>query len=220
MRKLNYFLSILLVIFMSFTIMFLSSNLVLRTSAMYSFHFNDSEVMYDIPYNVTGSDMSKEIASYWWSLDSEPFQVYEDNRIFKDPIFEKTEQEAMGKAKIFINLELVAGVLCLVGFLGIYIYMLRKNFKEALRNRFRCGMIITLMLLVGRIVFLCIKSCRLWAYKTFIGVELSKNSTLSIILGDPLFKTYLIFGSIIGVALLAVMAYVHFNLTKPERIFY
>ncbi len=220
MRKLNYFLSIMLVIFMSFMIMFLSSNLVLRASAMYSFHFNDSEVMYDIPYSVTGNDMAKEITSYWWSLNSKPFQVYEDNRIFQDPIFEKAEQDVMGKAKLFINLEFAAGVLCLAGFLGIYIYLLKKNFKEALRNRFRCGAIITIALLIGRIIFWNIKSCRLWVYQNFIGIQLPKNSTIGIILGDPLFKTYLIFASIVGVALLAVMTYIHYNLTKPERIFY
>lgn len=220
MRKINFFFSILLIFIIPPMILFLSSNLALRVPMTYSFHFNDSEVIYDIPYNVTVNDMAEEIASYWSSFDSKPFQVYEDNRIFKDPIFEKDEQEAMERAKETINLELAAGLILLALSLSIYIYFLKKGFKKALRNRCGISLILTVCLLIGQIAAFCQSPFRIWLYGRSIGVSLHKGSILATILGAPFFKTYLIFASIAGAALLGVITYIHFKLTKPETIFH
>ena len=220
MRKLNYFFSFILVITMSLAIVLLSSNLVLRTPATYSFHFNDSEVMDEIPYNITGNEMSGKIVSYTFSFSKEPFQVYEENGKFKDPVFKSNEQQVMQKARNIINVGLAAGLVCLAAFIGIYIYLFKGNFKKALRNRFKIGMGITAALLVAQLVAFNLKPFRKWLYNSLIGIKLTKDSTLAVILGDPFFKTYLIFTTIAGFALLAIAAYVHFKVTKPERIFY
>ena len=54
-----------------------------------------------------------------------------------------------------------------------------------------------------------------------IGIKLHKDSTtLALVLGDPFYKTYVLFASILGVVFLAVLTYVNYNLTKPSRIFY
>lgn len=220
MHKLNYFLSVLLVILMSLVIVFCSSALVLRMSTTYLFHFNDSEVMYDIPYSVKGSDMAGEITSYFMSFKDEPFQVYEDNRIFKDPIIEKEDQQVMKKVKRIINIELLAAIVSLAGFLGIYFYLYRKNFKEALRNRIKVGIGITVLLLTARVVAVCLKPCRVWAYNKFIGVKLPEFSIIGTILGDPFYQTYIIFATLAAVILTGIILFIHYKLTKPERIFY
>ena len=220
MRKVNYLLSGLLVVFMSLMIILLSSNLVLRMSATYVYHFNDSEVMYEVPYNVTGNEMAKEITSYFSSFSSKPFQVYEDNRIFKDPIMEKEDQEVMKKAKKILNIELAAGLLSAAVFFGIYFYLFRMNYKKALRNRYRAGIVLTLVLIICHGVFVAIKSCRKFLYAEFIGMKLSKYSIVGTMLGDPFFKTYIMFATLVAIVFLAVMTYVHYTITKPERIFY
>lgn len=220
MHKLNYFLSVLLVLLMSLVIVFFSSNLVLRMSTTYLFHFNDSEVMYEIPYSVTGSDMAKEITSYFTSFSDKPFQVYEDNRIFKDPIMEKEDQQVMKKVKTILAIELAAGLVSLAGFLGIYIYLYKKNFKEALRNRVKVGIGLTALLVAGRVVAVCLKGCRVWAYNKFIGVNLPEFSIIKIILGDPFYQTYILFATLAAVIFTGIVVFIHYKLTKPERIFY
>lgn len=220
MHKFNYLCSIILVITLPLMIVILSSNLILRVSETYNFHFNDSQVVSEIPYNVTGGELSSEISSYWSSFDDEDFQVYEKNGNYKDPIFETDEQQAMKKAKNILNIELAAGFLCLVIAAAIYIYLWKNQFLEALRKRYTAGAVITIVLLVLQAVFWMIRPFRLWAYTTFIGVELTKDSTLAIILGDPFFKTYLLFATILGGAILALLTYINYNLTKPTRIFY
>lgn len=221
MHKFNYFCSIVLVVTLPLMMVILTSNLILRVSVTYTYHFNDSQVMDEVPYSITGTEMGSEIASYWSSFSSDDFQVYEDNGIYKDPVFKSDEQQVMRKTKNILNIELAAGLLCLAISLAIYIYLLRNGFRDALRNRYRVGAGLTVGLLIAQAVCWMSKGFRLWAYQTLIGIEFHKDSTtLALILGDPFYKTYVLFASIFGVALLAVLTYVNYSLTKPSRIFY
>lgn len=219
MHKFNYFCSVILAITLPLMIVILSSNLVLRMSGSYNFHFNDSQVIDEIPYNVTGQEMAKGISSYFNALNNDEFQVYEQNGHYKDPIFEEKDQIAMKKAKSILNIGFGAGVLCLVVSAAIYIYLLRSGFKEALWNRFRLGIGITTALLIAHGISLCIRPVRLWIYRSLFGA-FGKDSILITVIGDPFFKTYLLFALIIGFALLGVLTYASYHLTKPNRIFY
>lgn len=221
MHKFNYFCSIVLTITLPLMIFILSSNLVLRVSATYTYHYNDSQVIDEIPYYVTGNQMAEGIASYWSSFSGEAFQVYEKNGTYQDPIFDEAEQRVMQKAKRILNIELAAGILFLAITLAIYVYLYRNGFREALRNRSLAGQVIALLLLIAHGVCWHIKGYRLWLYDQLIGIQLPKESTTLItVLGDPFFKTYVIFASIFGAALLAVTCYANYLLTKPSRIFY
>ena len=220
MHKFNYICSIILVITLPLMIVILSSNLILRVSATYTYHFNDSQVISEVPYNVEGTEFADKIASYWSSFDDEPFQVYEDNGMFKDKIFEKDEQAVMSKAKHALNIELAAGMLCLAVSLAIYIYLLKSGFTEALRNRYKACIGLTIILLVVQVVCWSMKDFRVWLYDTFIGLPLHQDSILALILGDPSFKTYMLFATIFGAAILAILTYIHHSLTRPDRIFY
>ena len=220
MHKFNYFCSIVLTITLPLMIFLLSSNLVLRVSATYTYHYNDSQVIDEIPYYVTASQMADGIASYWSSFSGEAFQVYEENGTYQDPVFDETEQQVMQKAKRILNIELAAGLLFLAITLAIYIYLYRSGFRDALRNRSWVGLGIAPVLLVAHGICWHIKSYRVWMYTHLIGIELEKDSTLAIVLGDPFFKTYVIFASIFGAAMLAAICYANYLLTKPSRIFY
>lgn len=220
MRKFNFFCSVILIVTMSLAITILSSNLILRMSSTYVFHFNDSQAISEIPYYVTESDVAGAITGYWSSFKSDKFQVYEENGNYKDPVFIADEQQAMQKAKSILNIELAGGFLCLLISCAIYFYLWKNQFLEALRNRFRVGIGSAAVLMIARGILVGIKGFRKWLYSNLIGVKLSKDATLVVLLGDPFFKTYLIFVSIAGIAMIAVLTYVHYSLTKPSRIFY
>ena len=221
MRQFNYICSIILVITLPLMIVILSSNLILRSSATYTFHFNDSQVVMEVPYSVKGDAFASEITAYFNSIFSdEPFQVYEDNGLFKDEIFEKDEQAVMQKAKDVLNIELAVGLFCLVLSVGIYVYLLKCGFYEAVRNRFKVCIGVTAGLLVLQAVLFSIKGFRIWLYNGLIGLPLHKDSILQLILGDPSYVTYILFASIFGAGALAILTYLHHELTKPRQIFY
>ncbi len=221
MHKFNYLCSMILAVLMPLMIVILTSNLVLRVSEVYVFHFNDSQVVREIPYNVSERDMAEGIASYWSSFSGEAFQVNEDNGVYQDPVFDQTEQRIMWRVKTVLNIALAVGLFCFAIVLAVYIYLWKNGFRDALRNRYRVGAVLTAALLVGQGICWYSKGFRLWAYRFFVGIELPKESTtLLTVLGDPFFKTYILFASIFGAAVLALLTYINYHLTKPERIFY
>lgn len=221
MHKFNYLCSMILAVLLPLMIVILTSNLILRVSETYVFHFNDSQVVTEIPYNVTERDMASGISSYWSSFSGEAFQVYEDNGVYQDPIFDETEQRIMVRIKAVLNIELAFGLFCLAIALAVYIYLWKNGFRETLRNRYRAGAVLTVLLLIGQGICWYSKGFRLWIYNFLVGIELPKESTtLLTVLGDPFFKTYVLFASIFGAAILALLTYINYHLTKPERIFY
>lgn len=64
MRKFNFFCSLILVLSTTIMIVTLGQNLVLRTTAGYTFYFNDTRVVSKISGNYTNSEMSQEIVSF------------------------------------------------------------------------------------------------------------------------------------------------------------
>ena len=78
MRKFNFFCSLILVLSTTIMIVTLGQNLVLRTTAGYTFYFNDTRVVSKISGNYTNSEMSQEIVSFMNSWRPDEFQVYED----------------------------------------------------------------------------------------------------------------------------------------------
>lgn len=220
MRKFNFICSIIVTITLPLMIVIISSNIALRTSSMYKYHFNDSQVIDEVPYDISGAYVAGRVSSYWWSMDSGSIQLYEDNGIYKDPVLNATEQKVMKKAKVVMDIELGIGFICLALTLAVYGYFCKKNFKAVLRKRIWAGTGITVILFIAQAVCWCIKSIRIWAYDTFIGIKLAKDSTLAILLGDPLYVTYVLYTTILGTALLAVIIYANHHITKPPRIFY
>ena len=219
MRKFNYASSVLVVIFIPLMILILSSNLVLRFSETYVYHFNDSRAASGLAYNVTGSEFADEIAGYWSSFGGE-FQVYDDNGNFKDPIFDDNEVAAMAKAKNVINLHLLSGLVSAVLGIGFYTYLYRKGYRKALRKRGFLASVITAALIIVQDILIATGRFRAALYSTFIGVSLDEDSPLVTLLGSPFYKTFIIFSNVLGIAMLGIFIYVHFNLTKEKRIFY
>lgn len=219
MHKINYILSFILAITLPVMVVILSSNLIVRTSEVYVYHFNDSQVVRELPYNVEERDIARAISSYWSNFGSDSFQVYEDNGKYKDPVFEEKEQVVMYKIKKIINYHLLLGLGLLVITIAIYIYLLKNDFRAALRNRFKFSGVLSAVLLVAQVVAVSTKSFRLYLYDTLVGIDLGKESNLAMILGDPFYITFLIFTTIVGAAILALLTYISLNLTKPERLF-
>ena len=89
MKRLNYILYVVLAVSISFFIVIFSYNAILRVPETYTYHFNDSQVTYNLNTKTSGTEFSSEICSYLNSPLKSEFQVYEKNGKFNDPVFEK-----------------------------------------------------------------------------------------------------------------------------------
>ncbi|HKM28064.1 MAG TPA: hypothetical protein VJY37_00115 [Anaerovoracaceae bacterium] len=220
MRKFNFICSILIVVMVPLMIVTLSANLTLRIPDSYKYYFNDSEILDEIPYYIGQNDMASAFSSYFNAFNDDPFQVYEDNGMFQDPIYDSQDVHAMKKYKRVMTATAGATIVFLILSLAIFIYLYRKGFKAALRNRYKLILPLSVILMAGHGLVFALESIRHWMYAKFIGVKLAEDSLLQQVLGGDFFGTYIMFSTIIGAAIIGVLTYVVFTMTKPPRIFF
>ena len=200
-------------------ILLLSSNLVLRVSETYIYHFNDTQVTAYTGVNVSGSQFASSITDYFNRIAGDDFQVYEQNGTFMDPVFDESESRMMSAAKRTMTTEFLVGLFLLGAGVFLYAWLFKAGEAKTLRKTGYIGLGIGAAFFVGQIIAFNNPDFRGWLYDTFIGVELNENSLIALLLSDPFQKTYLIFATILGTAMLLVYAYIHHYMTREKRIF-
>lgn len=220
MKKVNYIISFLLVVCFLISALTISSTLALHMQSTYNFHFNDGDAFDKTQPPVKPEEISRGITKYFVDLSGDDLQIYDINGKYKDPIFDKNDQRAMRRAKKAVTLELIVGLVTAVGFFGFYKYLYDRGFKAAIRDRMKLAIPMTAALLMARILLVAIKGFRIKLYNEMIGVKLPKDSIIAAVYGDPFFKSYLLFSTIIAVVIIGITIYLNNKLTKPERIFY
>ena len=206
-------------LFIPIAILLMSSNLVLRVSETYIYHFNDTQVTAYTGVNVSGSQFASSITDYFNRIGGEEFQVYEQNGTFMDPLFDDSESRMMSAAKRTMTTEFLVGAVLLGVGIFLYIWLFRTGDVKSLRKTGFIGLGLGIALLAGQVIAINNPDFREWLYETFIGVELNDNSLIALLLSDPFQRTYLIFGTILGSAMMMVYGYVHHYVTREKRIF-
>lgn len=134
MKRLNYVLYVILAVSISFFIVIFSYNAILRVPETYIYHFNDSQVTYNLNIKTTGTEFSREICSYLNSPQKNEFQVYEKNGKFNDPLFVKKEVEVMRKAKKILTISAIIGISFFIISIAGYVYLLKNGSKSKLKR--------------------------------------------------------------------------------------
>ena len=219
MRKINYIWYVLLAVFIPIAITTLTLNIVLRLPETYVYHFNDSEIINELPTDLKGGDFADEITSYLNSPKKGEFQVYEKNGKFKDAIFDKRDSRAMKNAKSSLFKISMVSVTSIIVSIACYWYLKKKNMKKILRISGYIWTGITGIYIIILQILLRNKTIRIGIYNKLISVNLTKGSSLLLILGPPFYKTVLIFFTLTTILITAIIFYFNFKFAKEERLF-
>lgn len=220
MRKFNFFCSLVLILSTTLMIITAGQNLVMRTSAGYTYYFNDTGVVAKISDKYTNSQMSKEITSFMNSWRPDEFQIYEDTGYDIEGIFGKHDSDNMLAVKKMADISLVLFAVSTIITAAIYIYFIRNDFKLVLRKRIAVTGILTVILCGTEIILL-----RTHAGISFLmnvaGIEtLPSYSPLKSLLGGEFLGMAGIFLLIYTAVVLIGIVYLTLTLTKKPRIFY
>lgn len=220
MRKFNFFCSLVIILSMALFIVTLGQNVTIRTTATYTFYFNDTRVVARVADGYTNSEMSDEIAGFMNSWRPKEFQVKEDTGYDYEDIFDERDSDNMLAVKKAAD---ISFLVCLVSFIisvSIYVYFLKNDFKLVIRKRFRISMAFAVLMLIGEAVLLRTESGIAWLM-SFIGLEsLSKYSALKILLGGDFINMACNFLIAYTIIICLAVGYATLVLTKPPRIFH
>ncbi|MCR4712313.1 MAG: DUF1461 domain-containing protein [Clostridia bacterium] len=209
---------VLLLISLPLAILFLSSNIALRMPEMYVYHFNDSQVTSWLSVDAGSREFAEAITSYLNGFGDEEFQMYEQNGTYRDPLFDVDESNMMARIKSVLTAETIAAALFTVVTVISYAFLYQSG-KRALRRSGLMAICIGVVLQVLQILAIHTKPTRNLLYDTFIGFDLHDEALLATLLRSPFEKTYLIFASVLGFAMLMVFTYFHLFMTKEKRLF-
>lgn len=219
MNKKGMALYALLIILLPLAVIILSGNGVLRASLSYSYHFNDIQASNLVDSSLNNTELAEEIAGYFNSFGDEEFQIYEQNGEFMDPAFDNLEVMAMKRAKQLLKWTLIAGGIFFVMFVAVYIYLALRGEKRYLRISGIAAVVTTIIALIVKCVLISNDSFRDNLYERFINIALNEEATLRLILGSPMEIVYLVFSSILTIAVTLIFLYIHIGVTREKGMF-
>ena len=199
MKRLNYILYVILAVSISFFIVIFSYNAILRVPETYTYHFNDSQVTYNLNTKTSGT---------------------EKNGKFNDPLFEKKEVEVMRKAKKILTISAIACFLFGISSIFSYAYLLKNGSRSKLKRTNNVAIALAVLMQIVMAISLNVDAIRKVIYRLFIGVSPGKESLLIELIGTPFEAVVSVFATIIMVILIGIFVYINKKLIKDERIFY
>lgn len=220
MKKFNFFCSLVVVLTMTICIVAFAQNLTLRTSATYTFYFNDTYVVSYVSGEYVNSEMSDMISGFFNSWNPDEFQIYEDTGYDIEGIFDEKDSHNMLSIKRALDISLILGVVSLIITVAIYRYFLKNNYKPVLRNRYKVSAALATIILIIEMILLNTNKGIAFICSWLDLVKLEDDSNLMTLLGGDFINLAdnFLFGFTL-IIFIAVTYLVHI-LTKPPKIFF
>ena len=220
MKKFNIFCSLIVILTMAVCIIAFAQNITLRTSAAYTFYFNDTYVVESVSTEYVNSEMSDMIAKFFNSWNPEEFQVYEDTGYDIEGIFDEKDSHNMLAIKRALDISFIIGLVSLIITISIYRYFLKNDYKKALRNGYKLSAVLVAIALIAEMVLLNTKKGMTLISDTLGLVKLEADSNLLTLLGGDFIGLADNFLLGITIALFLGVTYIVHVLTKPPKIFF
>ena len=219
-KKFNIFCSLLVIFTMAISIIALGQNITLRTTATYTYYFNDTYVVSDVSSEYVNSEMSDMVAGFFNSWNPEEFQIYEDTGYDIEGIFDEKDSHNMLAIKRALDISFVLGLISTIITIAIYRYFLKNDYKPVLRNRYKVSAVIVIVTLIAEMVLINTKKGMAIISETLGFVKLEHDSNLLTLLGGDFIglADNFLFG--LTVLLFAGVTYVVHVLTKSPKIFF
>lgn len=220
MKRFNMICSVVVFITIAVFLITLSQNLVVRSSEVYAFYFNDSQAVSKLYTELSSGDIAKDIADFMNEWRPAEFQIYEDTGYDLQGIFDADEGYNMLRIKLCVD---ISSILCVISFIltvSVYWYLIKSNEKKLLRTGCKSALALAAGFSAVYAVILSTEGGRSWLAQLLKMRELGEESALLTILGTDFVHMAIIFYLIITLILMCVFAYVSDRLTRPPRIFY
>lgn len=220
MKKFNIFCSLIVIFTMTIAIVALAQNITVRTTATYTYYFNDTYVVSDVSGEYVNSEMSGMIADFFNSWNPDEFQIYEDTGYDIEGIFDERDSHNMLAIKRALDISFVLGLVSIIITVAIYRYFLKNDYKPVLRNRYKISAVLVTVILIAEMVLLNTKKGMAIIFDTLGLVKLEADSNLMTLLGGDFIG--LADNFLFGITLIVFIAvtYIVHVLTKAPKIFF
>lgn len=143
-----------LTMLLPFGIVFAASNIVLRSSAFYTFYVSRSGVVSELLYNIESSDLAGAFHKFMMH-SSETFSLTENRDYKPQQVFGEKDAVLMGDLRNILDISLIAGLLILIICIGIGTWLYAKGSNKLLYRHYLTSWptVIILLALISVLVF-------------------------------------------------------------------
>lgn len=220
MRKFEEVLSVLTIFTIAFFITTFADTILYRSSGIYSYYFNDTQVIDELHTNISSGDIAGEIAAYFNSSGDEIFRLRENTGYDMEDIFTEDEGRNMLKIKRMLDTE---GILCGISFLitfAIYFHLIRSNRKRLLAYCYKISIPVSIgAIAVKEWIFLSGRYAEI-GMKMLGLVALPEDSYLRLVVGPEFIAMSSKFNAAISAAIFFAVTYICPRLTREQKIFF
>ncbi len=212
--------SIIIVIMIPVLVITLSLNIGFRLPDVYLFYFNDSRVVDGLYTSLSSTEMADALADFMNSFRPEEFQVMEDTGYDQLGIFDGRDSYNMLMLKSVIDITSMLCVVALILLVIIYAVNIKNDEKKVLRIAFWPAAGLTVILSGLLFMAVHLENIREGLFR-LIGMRTwADGSKLAELLSGDFWGMMAIFLLAISLILTGLVAYLHYRLTRPPRIFY
>lgn len=220
MKRIKYLYSGIYAITLPILIILLAFNITFRTSEVYSYYFNDSQSIDYTTLDVTSNELADSFASFLNDLFSSEVDITENSGYEDDPIFDDVEGEVLLQMKTVLTSSFIIAFGLLIIDIIMFIILHRREEDELLFKVTKTDIIATLILSLASGITFATQSVSQAIYDKYINIQLPKDSVLTTLFSKGSFSQVADVCYIgIGIILLALVFYIVWTITKPEKIF-
>jgi hypothetical protein len=212
------FMASVLVVTIPLMIFCLSANVLMRIGDVYEYNMDSSEIMNHTSLSTSKSEVVNSLTMFMQHRTDE-MSLMENVEYEPEELFSDLDRQAMGSARMLLDIMLVIGLLALIITAVCYFLLIRWHVRDIFMKRFKLAVVVLLIMEAVNLIVVTAEPLRRLVYGHFIQMDFPDGDNLLILLSEDFPKQIAIFEAIFAVVVLLIMAYFTWSVAGKRKMF-
>lgn len=208
----------LLIVMIPVAVMYAGDNVLLRTTALYNYHLNSTEVLSEEMVYAENEDVAKLFSDYMMGKTDE-FRMKEDLEYMPQELFNEKDALTVNNIRDTLDKEAYAAGIILILILGIYIYLCRKKEKDLLLRNYFYSIIGFAVLGIIDTLTVAVRPLRQVIHGDLSSFNFPKDDLLIKIMDTSFMWRYSLFSMLIAAIMMGIGLYITLAVAGRHHMF-
>lgn len=216
----NDILASILMLILPLVILFASTNIVMRVGTFYSYYFGKSNIIAEIPYEITNENLQDTFTKYMQHKTS-TFELKEKGTYSPQQVFTERDASIMQTVRKSMDVVFILGVLLILASMVIIVYLCKMKERDIIYESFKKSHIWLGVLLILHSVIVFIPRIRTVLFDAMFGVRFDNDDVIVTLIDEGQMTNYYgVAVILIALLMLLVINWAIYKFIKHKRIFY
>jgi len=208
----------LLIVMIPVAVMYAGDNILLRTTALYSFHLNSTEILSEEMVYAENEDVVGLFGDYMMGKTDE-FRMKENLEYMPEELFNEIDALTVKNIRYNLDKEAYAAGVILLLVIGIYIYLYRKKEKDLLLRNYFYSIVGFAVLAIFDTLTVAVKPLRQAIHGDLSSFNFPKDDLLVKILDTSFMWRYSLFSILVAAIMMGIGLYITLAVAGKHHMF-